>query len=286
MPLPAPKSETKSIPMPPSIHVKWEWVDPETATKYMERNFDRNRHLRQNWVVTLTESMKSGEFQPTHQGIAFDTEGQLIDGQHRIQAIINSGIGCWLLVSTNVPRNAVTAMDLHAKRKPADQIHIIDETISPTSSDVAIARMMKSGFHTHPGGGNIYLTTTAQVHHFLLEHMEAIRFCQSHATESGTRPAPVRAAIGKAYYHLDHAKLIRFMQVFCTQLADSPREHAAVSFRKWLSDPQNRILARGAGDRGMLLRYTVSAIEAFFKGQVGRSLKAAEIDPWPLPEEE
>jgi hypothetical protein len=37
--------------------------------------------------------MVEGRFQVTHQGIGFDEDGQLTDGQHRLQGIVNSGVG-------------------------------------------------------------------------------------------------------------------------------------------------------------------------------------------------
>ncbi len=277
-----------SLPMPPSITFAWELIGPAKAKEYLEKNFDRNRFVRAGWKSALADAMAKGEFLPTHQGIAFDDEGHLIDGQHRLEAIVESGASCWLLVARNLPLETVLAMDLHAKRKPNDQIGMLDPTIRPTSRDVAIARMMKSGME---GGGQLQfspelsLLSTAQVHHFLVEHWEAIRFSQSHIGEMGTAAAPIRAAVAKAFYHLDHPMLQRWMKVFGTALADSPKDHAAVNFRKWTMEPQNKLMVQGGRTaRANLYALTAASILAFSKGHFGKALKPIDVDPWPLPE--
>jgi hypothetical protein len=280
-----------SIAMPPSIRTRWELITPQIAATYMERNFDRNRSLRKGWIATLKQVMAAGEFRPTHQGIAFDEQGHLIDGQHRLQAVIESGISVWLLVARDVPRDAVLTIDLHARRNPADQIRIVDESCSPNNTDVAIARVMRSGAREYPrGGGNDYLFSTERIHQFLLAHWDAVRFSQHHTGggQKRIRGAPIRAAIARAYYHLERERLEQFMLVLGTYLAESPRDHAAVTFRKYLDEPANSWLTKGGGgeSRGKLYGVTVAAIQAFFKGQMGRGLKpiAADEDPFPLPE--
>jgi hypothetical protein len=290
MAMPARKSEITSFPMRPQISLVWEFITPAIAAEYLAKNAKRNRQIRRNWMAILSATMKAGEFLPTHQGIAFSDDDMLIDGQHRLHAIIDSAVdGCWLLVARNVPREAIVAMDLHAKRQPHDQIRIIDE-INPDTRDVAIARMVKSGGRSGARDAlskpEISLITTSQIHQFLVKHWDAIRFSQSYAGSKRLGAAPIRAAIARAYYHVDRNKLQRFMEVFGTLMADNPREHAAVNFRKWVDDEKNAHVIQGArGSRAELYMITISAIQAFLKGQHGRSFKAAESDPWPLPEE-
>ena len=42
------------------------------------------------WVERLTDTLRDGEFRTTHQGIAFDERGQLVDGQNRLSAIVEA----------------------------------------------------------------------------------------------------------------------------------------------------------------------------------------------------
>lgn len=55
----------------------------------------------------------------THQGIAFDEFGQLIDGQHRLHAIVKSKKTIPCLVSTGIQFEAVSVIDRGLKRNAA-----------------------------------------------------------------------------------------------------------------------------------------------------------------------
>ncbi len=79
------------------------------------------------------------------------------------------------------------------------------------------------------------------------------------------------------------------MRIFQSMLAETPKDHAAVNFRKWIDDPKNaHIVTGGHSQRAEVYGLTVAALQAFFRGLTGRSLKAvsAADDPFPLPEEE
>lgn len=61
-------------------------VTPRVAREWLKRN-SKNRPIRPSHVETLRESFARGEYVQTHQGVAFATDGDLIDGQHRLSAI-------------------------------------------------------------------------------------------------------------------------------------------------------------------------------------------------------
>ena len=68
------------------MEMRIERITPAIARRYLERN-GVNRRMRQSWVMTLRLAFARGEYHMTHQGIAFDQGGMLIDGQHRLTAI-------------------------------------------------------------------------------------------------------------------------------------------------------------------------------------------------------
>lgn len=279
------RERSEPTPPRPKIAVEWRFVGQEEALALLARNALKNRRKQKNRVLYFEEQLEAGEFEPIHQGIALDVDGFLVDGQHRVQAIANSGIGAWLLVARNVPRTAVLKMDLHARRTPADQIRMFDDTFDPHNSDVAIARMMVSG--TVNSGTVRVLASTPQVLEFFRRHMPAIRFAQKHNKTRRVGAAPVRAAVARAYYYVDRRRLEEFLEVLDTALAHSDRDHAAVNLRLWLYDDKNPYSkGGGAVTRAMVYSMTVSAIRLFEKGLKGRFLKPLDPDedPWPLPE--
>jgi hypothetical protein len=61
-------------------------VTPRLARQWLESN-TRNRPLRPAHVERLRASFERGEYVMTHQGVAFDSDGAVADGQHRLTAI-------------------------------------------------------------------------------------------------------------------------------------------------------------------------------------------------------
>jgi len=52
----------------------------------------RNRPLNKKWVDAITEEMKRGRWKPNGKAILLSREGIIGDGQHRVNAIIKSGV--------------------------------------------------------------------------------------------------------------------------------------------------------------------------------------------------
>ena len=67
-----------------------EKIGPATAQKYLEKQA-RNRPLNKRTVDRYVTAMSAGAWELTHQGIAFDKDGALFDGQHRMAAVVQSG---------------------------------------------------------------------------------------------------------------------------------------------------------------------------------------------------
>lgn len=76
-------------------------VTPEKAKKWLARNHPKNRPVSWHNVQAFVNDMASGNWKLTHQAIAFDGEGFLIDGQHRLHAVINSNATVTMLVAVN-----------------------------------------------------------------------------------------------------------------------------------------------------------------------------------------
>ncbi|MGW2238572.1 hypothetical protein ACWCWE_31920, partial [Streptomyces sp. NPDC001759] len=92
------------------MHMQVVDVSPQLAADWLTRNTS-NRPLSKSTVQHLAGQIQRGEWQLTHQGIAFDEDDVLIDGQHRLAAIVKAGVTVPLTVTHGVPRTAFTVMD-------------------------------------------------------------------------------------------------------------------------------------------------------------------------------
>lgn len=79
------------------------FVTPAMAKEWMAKNI-HNRNVSDQVVASYARDMRLGRWVLNHQGIAFDNEGNLMDGQHRLLAIIQSGVTVQLLVTFGLPK--------------------------------------------------------------------------------------------------------------------------------------------------------------------------------------
>lgn len=84
-------------------------ITPEIASDMLTRNRG-NRPLRPRTWQAYAADMKAGKWMRTHEAIAVSASGWLINGQHRLTAIANSGISQTFWVATY--DDAESAMDL------------------------------------------------------------------------------------------------------------------------------------------------------------------------------
>lgn len=69
------------------------------------------RSMREHRVDAAVRAIKAGKFKLTHQGIAIREDGALLDGQHRLMAIVRAGVPVRMMVTTGVPQDVGDAID-------------------------------------------------------------------------------------------------------------------------------------------------------------------------------
>ena len=73
-------------------------VTPDLAEMFLKNNLT-NRKLRTTHVDMFVRELQAGTFRTTHQGVAISKSGKLLDGQHRLSAIVKSGIPATMVVA-------------------------------------------------------------------------------------------------------------------------------------------------------------------------------------------
>jgi hypothetical protein len=113
-------------------------ITPEIAAEWLRYN-PSNRPLRRWWVKVLAARINQGEWRVTHQGIAFNADGDLCDGQHRLAAIVMAGIACYCAVFNGVDPKSFKAMDQGVKRTMADPSGLDKRIVEPCNYAARIA---------------------------------------------------------------------------------------------------------------------------------------------------
>lgn len=94
-------------------------VGPELARRWLETN-NRNRKLRRTQVNAYASDMAAGRWHFTGEAIKFDHDGNLIDGQHRLAAIVAADVFLPMLVISGLDPESQHVMDTNLRRTSAD----------------------------------------------------------------------------------------------------------------------------------------------------------------------
>lgn len=99
-------------------------VTPQLAKEWLRHNKPDNRRQTKARIQYYAEEMKAGRWQLTSQGIAFNTLGQLTNGQHRLSAIVEANIPIQMSVTYDEPVSAYIELDTGAKRSLAERLNM------------------------------------------------------------------------------------------------------------------------------------------------------------------
>lgn len=101
-------------------------ITPERAAEMLAAN-TANRPVSKSTVRAFAEAMRRGDWLVTHQGIAFDSAGVLVDGQHRLAAVIEADVPVEMTVFTEVEPDTFDVLDTGKRRNAADVLAIEGE---------------------------------------------------------------------------------------------------------------------------------------------------------------
>jgi hypothetical protein len=97
---------------PPGVFAQFEEISPERAMQMLEK-MEANRTVSERHVNKLKKDMVARRWKLTGQGITFDANGRLVDGQHRLWAIIEGGVTVTQLVVYGAdPEDVILSIDL------------------------------------------------------------------------------------------------------------------------------------------------------------------------------
>lgn len=183
-----------------------EKITPDRAQQILNGNTD-NRTIRQSKVIEYSESMKNGKWETTHQGIAIANDGRLLDGQHRLLAIIAAGVTVELQVSYDMDPKTRPAMDGGVKRSIADRLPLITDKASNKIVVALVTAYLRCTKGHYP--------TVEQVDDEFLDKTDAYVAITDLLRQAGTRNGISLASVGAAiavYVHTSKDRGMEFAQ--------------------------------------------------------------------------
>lgn len=112
-----------------------EEIDPVFAKELLGSN-THNRTLRHRRIEELATDMREGSWQQNGESIKIARDGTIIDGQHRLHAIIAADVTLPILVVRDLPMSTQEVVDTGSKRTFPDVLKLRKESNSVTLAAV------------------------------------------------------------------------------------------------------------------------------------------------------
>ena len=210
-------------------------VTPELAREWIaDNNF--NRPLKPRLVSEYARQIRSGSWRRTHQGIAFDERGVVIDGQHRLWAIVESGQTVPLLVFLNENPSAHESLDNGRVRSHLDvvRLELLDQTIKQKhlSSLKAMWGGKQCKCQNH--------LTAMELGNLYRRYHNAVRFAVDILENSPVDDSTVMGVIARAYHTIAQDRLLDFCRILREGVGVHPCTKMIVEFRDWFLTLKDR----------------------------------------------
>jgi hypothetical protein len=201
-----------------------EQIGPDIAKKYLEHN-RCNRPLSKTHKDRLAKAIKDGEWFLTHQGIAFDQNSDLVDGQHRLAAIVDAGVCVPIMVSRGVDGKQYIDSCLRV-RSTSDAGRLLGIEYA-TKQNIAACRMWMHLLGQRSPAQHETLE-------FLHRKMDAILFADMVASGNHTiKHACIRTMVAIAYDSGHAEDAAAWAQVIKTGVTSESWQSCATRFRDW-----------------------------------------------------
>lgn len=188
-------------------------VDADVAKRWLLRNV-KNRKLRQTIVQRYRNDMAAGRWAFAADPIRFSTDGDLLDGQHRLHAIAElDGLTIPMLVVRGLPEAAQGYMDQGGRRTPGDQLSLKGY---PNSNALAAAvkqyLIWQDGYMFRDNKAATAAVTTPRIEEWVAANPESTTRYTAlhHIVRQNFAPPSIAGAAAIRFAQLDESATVEF----------------------------------------------------------------------------
>lgn len=194
--------------------VRFEVIDPEKAREYLGFN-THNRAIRPRQVASYSRDILNHNWVWNGESVKFDINGVLLDGQHRLAAIVETGVPLRLLVIRGLDPQSQETMDGGAKRTFNDVLKLRGEVnCAALAASVRKIALWERGErrHEHSALTNYELLETLDNYPWVREGMPTAMRLNSRAN----LPTSVAGLLYWLFTSIDHDDAVYFFDRLCS----------------------------------------------------------------------
>lgn len=241
-------------------------ITPEMAEEMLSDSRFKNRKIRQATVDIYADDMSNGRWKENGETIKITSDDRLIDGQHRLHAIIRSGKPQELLIVRGISPDVVDTIDTGLKRSLENALQFQGRAYETGAASVVNLRMtLRKGLlsmgQSNANNGISRTEMADEYENFEGEYTDATKFGREIYTQS--KKTLNKMEVGAIYLHLikdlrwEHSTVVNFF----INLVNAPRTGKSI-FTKTMDELSNKTQCRG---KCRLMQY-VKCWNAYVKG--------------------
>lgn len=158
--VPKPKAKKADAATNKDPVVYFEDVTPSLAASYLKHNISTNRTIRKALVDRYAADMKSGHWSPASGSVMFDHLGNLVDGQHRMSAVVQAGITVRMKMESIPEGASLEGIDRGRSRTIGDLLEL--RGLADKGHGISLAAAAKSLYCLSKGTMSVDNQTTVQ----------------------------------------------------------------------------------------------------------------------------
>ena len=217
-----PKASTKSTP---TMEFKKQLVTPSFAKQLLEANVN-NRRVKQAVLLRYIQEMIAGRWkEDTGETIKISKTGKVLDGQHRLMAVVKSNIPIYFHIAYNVDETVFDVLDTGSVRNATDAFHIEgikNDNVIP--SIIATYYVLSKGEVKKIINGDIPKNNKPSNNQLIEIYYQRESFWQSVANQTASwyqsfakiLPPSTIGGLYSFFYDLDNNDAYKFMHQMCT----------------------------------------------------------------------
>lgn len=158
-----------------NLKVKTGLITPAMAKELLANN-THNRKVSQGKVDLWAESMRRGEWVMNGEAVKIAEDGTVLDGQHRLLAIVQSGVTVPLMVIKGLPQETQDTMDTGKSRSFSDVLSLKGVRNSGSVAAVILGNIRWDKYTRTAAftSGSRYPVTNGEGMEYLRQHPEVV----------------------------------------------------------------------------------------------------------------
>jgi hypothetical protein len=191
---------------PQNVNVVLTTITPVFAQEMLKRNIG-NRPLNHLHVERLASEMTNGRWKFNGDTICVNGT-QIIDGQHRLHAVIKSGVTIESLVVDGLPFHVFDTKDVGERRTAANTLAVNGET---DTKRMAAALVMIDKYYANRAGGKGRYSNT-EIQELLSRYPQVRTSIKNPRGPRGLIPSSVLDSCHYIFARIDHEMAEQFVQ--------------------------------------------------------------------------